>query len=297
MLTLGPFLCVSVCQSGDALSWKDLLRIRSPHKLLYALEIIEALGKPNRRIHRESTVHTITHHSPVSSGTKAPYNMHAKYDVSLYRFSYAPVSDGSVFPLTLQGSYSDLYPDSDDSSEDLIENSKNSWSCKVPGLASHCYMVHGHNVLLLVVNHEIMSTTIVYSKPPSPSLLPLNLSYSSTSFFPLLHLSLIPLLHLSLLPLLPLSLLPLLHSSPPCSPTSLIPLFTFLLLILPPLLSKPPPPVLPSRLLLLQFVSSGGLQLLLEIFNSAILEPRDNESWTVVRPEDTHHVLFKLIWV
>jgi len=32
------------------------LRIRSPHKLLYALEIIEALGKPNRRIHRESTV-------------------------------------------------------------------------------------------------------------------------------------------------------------------------------------------------------------------------------------------------
>lgn len=33
---------------------------------------------------------------------------------------------------SLQGSYSDLYPDSDDSSEDQIENSKNSWSCKVP---------------------------------------------------------------------------------------------------------------------------------------------------------------------
>ncbi|MGH0137144.1 UNVERIFIED_CONTAM: hypothetical protein FKN15_017490 [Acipenser sinensis] len=30
-----------------------------------------------------------------------------------------------------EGSYSDLYPDSDDSSEDQIENSKNSWSCKV----------------------------------------------------------------------------------------------------------------------------------------------------------------------
>ncbi|XP_037108825.1 ubiquitin carboxyl-terminal hydrolase 34 isoform X3 [Syngnathus acus] len=92
--------------------WKELLRMKSAHKLLYALEIIEALGKPNRRIHREST-----------------------------------------------GSYSDLYPDSDDSSEDQIENSKNSWSCK--------------------------------------------------------------------------------------------------------------------------FVSSGGLQLLLEIFNSAILEPKDRESWTV----------------
>lgn len=34
---------------------------------------------------------------------------------------------------------------------------------------------------------------------------------------------------------------------------------------------------------LLQFVSSGGLQLLLEIFNSGILEPKDQESWTVVR--------------
>lgn len=32
-----------------------------------------------------------------------------------------------------------------------------------------------------------------------------------------------------------------------------------------------------------QFVSSGGLQLLLDIFNSAILEPKDQESWTVVR--------------
>ncbi|XP_058880439.1 ubiquitin carboxyl-terminal hydrolase 34 isoform X4 [Acipenser ruthenus] len=99
-------------EGNDGPCWKDLLRIKSPHKLLYALEIIEALGKPNRRIRREST-----------------------------------------------GSYSDLYPDSDDSSEDQIENSKNSWSCK--------------------------------------------------------------------------------------------------------------------------FVSSGGLQLLLEIFNSAILEPKDQESWTV----------------
>ena len=42
-------------QGSDGLCWKDLLRIKSPHKLLYALEIIEALGKPNRRIHREST--------------------------------------------------------------------------------------------------------------------------------------------------------------------------------------------------------------------------------------------------
>src|SRR4029434_8482151 len=54
-------------QGSDGLCWKDLLRIKSPHKLLYALEIIEALGKPNRRIHRESTVcartykHTHTH--------------------------------------------------------------------------------------------------------------------------------------------------------------------------------------------------------------------------------------------
>ena len=53
-------MCV---QGGEGLCWKDLLRIKSPHKLLYALEIIEALGKPNRRIHRESTVggHTHTH--------------------------------------------------------------------------------------------------------------------------------------------------------------------------------------------------------------------------------------------
>lgn len=48
--------CVLCPQTGDGLCWKELLRIRSPHKLLYALEIIEALGKPNRRIHRESTV-------------------------------------------------------------------------------------------------------------------------------------------------------------------------------------------------------------------------------------------------
>uniref|UniRef100_A0A3P9L1X7 Ubiquitin carboxyl-terminal hydrolase 34 n=1 Tax=Oryzias latipes TaxID=8090 RepID=A0A3P9L1X7_ORYLA len=73
----------NISDETEGLCWKELLRIKSPHKLLYALEIIEALGKPNRRIHREST-----------------------------------------------GSYSDLYPDSDDSSEDQIENSKNTWSCK-----------------------------------------------------------------------------------------------------------------------------------------------------------------------
>ncbi|GAA6074013.1 ubiquitin carboxyl-terminal hydrolase 34 isoform X1 [Tachysurus ichikawai] len=80
---LQAFQNISDDTGSDGLCWKDLLRIKSAHKLLYALEIIEALGKPNRRIHREST-----------------------------------------------GSYSDLYPDSDDSSEDQIENSKNSWSCK-----------------------------------------------------------------------------------------------------------------------------------------------------------------------
>ncbi|XP_070409718.1 ubiquitin carboxyl-terminal hydrolase 34 isoform X3 [Nothobranchius furzeri] len=80
---LQAFQNISDETNEDGLCWKELLRIKSPHKLLYALEIIEALGKPNRRIHREST-----------------------------------------------GSYSDLYPDSDDSSEDLIENSKNTWSCK-----------------------------------------------------------------------------------------------------------------------------------------------------------------------
>ncbi|KAG2467434.1 UBP34 hydrolase, partial [Polypterus senegalus] len=86
-------------QVNDGPYWKDLLRIKSPHKLLYALEIIEALGKPNRRIRREST-----------------------------------------------GSYSDLYPDSDDSSEDQIENSKNSWSCKV-----FLTLVQGTNI----INHLI----------------------------------------------------------------------------------------------------------------------------------------------
>ncbi|NWQ77721.1 UBP34 hydrolase, partial [Columbina picui] len=80
---LQAFQNISDEQGNDGFSWKDLLRIKSAHKLLYALEIIEALGKPNRRIRREST-----------------------------------------------GSYSDLYPDSDDSSEDQIENSKNTWSCK-----------------------------------------------------------------------------------------------------------------------------------------------------------------------
>lgn len=33
----------------------------------------------------------------------------------------------------------------------------------------------------------------------------------------------------------------------------------------------------------LQFVAAGGLQQLLEIFNSGILEPKEQESWTVVR--------------
>ncbi|XP_011610930.2 ubiquitin carboxyl-terminal hydrolase 34 isoform X2 [Takifugu rubripes] len=80
---LQAFQNISDDTTGEGLCWKELLRIKSPHKLLYALEIIEALGKPNRHIHREST-----------------------------------------------GSYSDLYPDSDDSTEDQIENSKNSWSCK-----------------------------------------------------------------------------------------------------------------------------------------------------------------------
>lgn len=41
---------------------------------------------------------------------------------------HGPFSQTSV---CFQGSYSDLYPDSDDSSEDQIENSKNTWSCKV----------------------------------------------------------------------------------------------------------------------------------------------------------------------
>lgn len=87
----------------------------------------------------------------------------------------------------LQGSYSDLYPDSDDSSEDQIENSKNTWSCKV-------------------------RTQSPASRVPR-----------STRFDTLFN-----------------------------------------------------PP--------LQFVSSGGLQLLLDIFNSGILEPKDKESWTVVSP-------------
>lgn len=43
-------------KGNDGLNWKELLKIKSAHKLLYALEIIEALGKPNRRIRRESTV-------------------------------------------------------------------------------------------------------------------------------------------------------------------------------------------------------------------------------------------------
>lgn len=52
-----------------------------------------------------------------------------------------------------QGSYSDLYPDSDDSSEEQIENSKNTWSCKVqtPPLTLSlkiicCYCVFTHEL-------------------------------------------------------------------------------------------------------------------------------------------------------
>lgn len=153
--------CLSAAQAADGLCWKELLRIKSPHKLLYALEIIEALGKPNRRIHRESTVSTGSCCRALGSGPQAPTRVH----------------------LCPQGSYSDLYPDSDDSAEDQIENSKNSWSCKVP-------------------------------------------------------------------------------PSPPSGPRAEAPLL--------------------STGVRLQFVASGGLQLLLEIFNSAILEPRDQESWTVV---------------
>lgn len=37
----------------------------------------------------------------------------------------------------------------------------------------------------------------------------------------------------------------------------------------------------------LQFVAAGGLQQLLEIFNSGILEPKEQESWTVVS-ENSH---------
>ena len=46
---------------------------------------------------------------------------------------HGPFSQTSV---CFQGSYSDLYPDSDDSSEDQIENSKNTWSCKVQSSTS-----------------------------------------------------------------------------------------------------------------------------------------------------------------
>lgn len=37
-----------------------------------------------------------------------------------------------------------------------------------------------------------------------------------------------------------------------------------------------------GSMIYLQFVAAGGLQQLLEIFNSGILEPKEQESWTVV---------------
>lgn len=37
-----------------------------------------------------------------------------------------------------------------------------------------------------------------------------------------------------------------------------------------------------GSIIYLQFVAAGGLQQLLEIFNSGILEPKEQESWTVV---------------
>lgn len=43
----------------------------------------------------------------------------------------------------------------------------------------------------------------------------------------------------------------------------------------------------------LQFVAAGGLQQLLEIFNSGILEPKEQESWTVV----SANLLFQLVTV
>uniref|UniRef100_A0A8C4QBU2 Uncharacterized protein n=1 Tax=Eptatretus burgeri TaxID=7764 RepID=A0A8C4QBU2_EPTBU len=80
---LQAFQDFSEDQKGRDVCWKELLRSRSPQKLLYALEIIEALSKPSRRIRTVST-----------------------------------------------GSYGDLYPDSDDSNDSYVENSKSSWSCK-----------------------------------------------------------------------------------------------------------------------------------------------------------------------
>lgn len=40
-------------QSNDGFNWKEFFKIKSVYKLLYVLEIIEVLGKFNRRIRRE----------------------------------------------------------------------------------------------------------------------------------------------------------------------------------------------------------------------------------------------------
>ncbi len=46
-------------------------------------------------------------------------------------------------------------------------------------------------------------------------------------------------------------------------------------------------------------MSSGGLQLLLDIFNSAILEPKEQESWTVVSVKNTSasYNVYKQLWI
>lgn len=117
-------------KGNDGLNWKELLKIKSAHKLLYALEIIEALGKPNRRIRRESTVivfPSLSLRVYIISGAKCQCVLPFYGNI----FLLPPPLIFSSFAIFPQGSYSDLYPDSDDSSEDQVENSKNSWSCKV----------------------------------------------------------------------------------------------------------------------------------------------------------------------
>lgn len=109
-----------------------------------------------------------------------------------------------------------MYPDSDDSSEDQIENSKNTWSCKVP---TSC----------------LLSLLSVFSVKFSRPGLMQQITHQSKNRFR--------------------------HKN----------VFITVRNSVPSLLCC-----------LFQFVSSGGLQLLLEIFNSGILEPEDQESWTVV---------------
>lgn len=135
-------------KSNDGLNWKELLKIKSAHKLLYALEIIEALGKPNRRIRRESTVIVfllLSLHICIHSGAK--FQSMLSFNSRII-FSLAILSHSYFSP---QGSYSDLYPDSDDSSEDQVENSKNSWSCKV----GSCVLQYDENNLFLIFQKQI----------------------------------------------------------------------------------------------------------------------------------------------